>query len=175
MTFCHIPYSDDSAFLKHFFYFPSPLTGKVFFPCTKWKPLNLHILHDLCFRNTKSPCLVISFLLLLLMSIPQRACILISAAAAKSLQSCPTLWDPIDGSPAGSSVPGILQARILEWVAFPSPMHACMPSRFSHVPFCATLWTGFSVHRTLQARTLEWVAISFSIYMHTCRYMYTSV
>ena len=39
------------------------------------------------------------------------------AAAAKSLQSCPTLWDPIDGSPPGSSVPGILRARILEWVA----------------------------------------------------------
>ena len=38
-------------------------------------------------------------------------------AAAKSLQSCPTLCDPIDGSPLGSSVPGILQARILEWVA----------------------------------------------------------
>ena len=41
----------------------------------------------------------------------------IAAAAAKSLQSCPTLYDPIDGSPPGSPVPGILQARILEWVA----------------------------------------------------------
>ena len=40
-----------------------------------------------------------------------------AAAAAKSLQSCPTLCDPTDGSPLGSSVPGILQARILEWVA----------------------------------------------------------
>ena len=40
-----------------------------------------------------------------------------SAAAAKSLQSCPTLCDPIDGSPPGSPVPGILQARTLEWVA----------------------------------------------------------
>ena len=39
------------------------------------------------------------------------------AAAAKLLQSCLTLCDPIDGSPLGSSVPGILQARILEWVA----------------------------------------------------------
>ena len=38
-------------------------------------------------------------------------------AAAKSLQSCPTLCDPIDGSPPGSPVPGILQARTLEWVA----------------------------------------------------------
>ena len=42
---------------------------------------------------------------------------LAAATAAKSLQSCPTLCDPIDGSPLGSSVPGILQARILEWVA----------------------------------------------------------
>ena len=40
-----------------------------------------------------------------------------TAAAAKSLQSCPTLCDPVDGSPAGSPVPGILQARTLEWVA----------------------------------------------------------
>ena len=40
-----------------------------------------------------------------------------AAAAAKSLQSCLTLFDPIDGSPRGSSVPGILQARTLEWVA----------------------------------------------------------
>ena len=40
-----------------------------------------------------------------------------AAAAAKSLQSCPTLCDPIDGSPLGSPVPGILQARTLEWVA----------------------------------------------------------
>ena len=41
----------------------------------------------------------------------------LAAAAAKSLQSCPTLCDPIDGSPLGSPVPGIFQARILEWVA----------------------------------------------------------
>ena len=40
-----------------------------------------------------------------------------AAAAAKSLQSCPTLSDPIDGSPPGSPIPGILQARTLEWVA----------------------------------------------------------
>ena len=40
-----------------------------------------------------------------------------AAAAAKSLQSCPTLCDPVDGSPPGFPVPGILQARTLEWVA----------------------------------------------------------
>ena len=43
--------------------------------------------------------------------------LILFAAAAKSLQSCPTLCDPIDGSPPGSPVPGILQARTLEWVA----------------------------------------------------------
>ena len=41
----------------------------------------------------------------------------LTAAAAKSLQSCPTLCHPIDGSPPGSPVPGILQARVLEWGA----------------------------------------------------------
>ena len=46
-----------------------------------------------------------------------------AAAAAKSLQSCPTLCNPIDGSPAGSPIPGILRARTLEWVAIASPMH----------------------------------------------------
>ena len=40
-----------------------------------------------------------------------------AAAAAKSLQLCPTLCNPIDGSPTGSAIPGILQARTLEWVA----------------------------------------------------------
>ena len=44
-----------------------------------------------------------------------------AAAAAKSLQSCPTLCDPIEGSPPGSPVPGILQARTLEWVAISFP------------------------------------------------------
>ena len=48
---------------------------------------------------------------------------LATATAAKSLQSCPTLCNPIDGSPPGSAVPGILQARTLEWVAIPSPVH----------------------------------------------------
>ena len=48
-------------------------------------------------------------------------CYCMYAAAAKLLQSCPTLCDPIDGSPPGSPVPGILQARTLEWVAVSFP------------------------------------------------------
>ena len=55
------------------------------------------------------------------------------AAAAKSLQSCPTLWDPIDGSPPGSPVPGILQARTLEWVAISSSRRASRPRDWTHV------------------------------------------
>ena len=50
--------------------------------------------------------------------------LLVTAAAAKSLQSCPTLCDPIEGSPPGSPGPGILQARALEWVAI-SFSNAC--------------------------------------------------
>ena len=46
---------------------------------------------------------------------PRKSILIIAAIAAKSLQSCPTLCDPRDGSPPGSTVPGILQARILEW------------------------------------------------------------
>jgi len=50
-------------------------------------------------------------------------CVWAASAAAKSRQSCPTLWDPIDGSPTGSSIPGILQARLLEWVAISFSNH----------------------------------------------------
>ena len=55
--------------------------------------------------------------ILLLQAQNESAAAAAAAAAAKSLQSCPTLCDPIDGNPLGSSVPWILQARILEWVA----------------------------------------------------------
>ena len=65
-------------------------------------------------------------------------------AAAKSLQSCPTLCNPIDGSPPGSPVPGILQARTLEWVAI-SFSNAwkwkVKVKSFSHVRRFATSWT----------------------------------
>ena len=52
-----------------------------------------------------------------------RSDFLAAAAATKSLQSCPTLCNPIDGSPPGFPVPGILQARTLEGLPFPSPTH----------------------------------------------------
>ena len=66
------------------------------------------------------------------------------AAAAKSLQSCPTLCNPVDGSPPGSLVPGILQARTLEWVAI-SFSNAwkwkVKVKSFSRVRLLATPWT----------------------------------
>ena len=67
-----------------------------------------------------------------------------TAAAAKSLQSCPTLCDPIDSSPLGSPIPGILQARTLEWVAI-SPSNAwkwkVKVKSLSRVRLLATPWT----------------------------------
>ena len=65
-------------------------------------------------------------------------CNQLPAAAAKSLQSCPTLCDPIDSSPPGSSVPGILQARTLEWVAIAFsnqlPTQSYIPSHPHQLP-----------------------------------------
>ena len=87
-------------------------------------------------------------------------------AAAKSLQSCLILCDPIDGSPPSSSVPGILQARTLEWVAisFSNPcMHA--KSLQSDPTLCDPIDSsppGSSVHGILQAGVLQWGAIAFS-------------
>ena len=55
------------------------------------------------------------------------------ATAAKLLQSCPTLCDPRDGSPPGSPVPGILQARTLEWVEFSKGFYVAEPMRWKFV------------------------------------------
>ena len=114
-----------------------------------------------------------------------------AAAAAKSLQSCPTLCDHIDGSPTGSTIPGILQKRTLEWVAIPLSRGSSRPGiepRFpalqadslpseplaaaaaaKSIQSCPTLCDpidgsppGSPIPGILQARTLEWVAISFS-------------
>ena len=69
---------------------------------------------------------------------------LVKYAAAKSLQSCPTLCDPIDGSPPGSPIPGILQARTLEWVAisFSNAWKWKVKVKLlSHVRLFTTPWT----------------------------------
>ena len=92
-----------------------------------------------------------------------------AAAAAKSLQSCPTLCDPIDGSPPGSPVPGILQARTLEWVAISFSNAWKWKGKVKSLRSCPTpsdpmdcSLPGSSVHGIFQARVLEWVAIAFS-------------
>ena len=94
-----------------------------------------------------------------------------AAAAAKSLQSYPTPCDPIDGSSSGSPVPGILQARTLEWVAISfsnawkwkvkSESEVAQSSLTLRDPMDCSL-PGSSVHGVFQARVMEWGAIAFS-------------
>ena len=82
-------------------------------------------------------------------------------AAAKSLQLCPTLCDPKDGSPSCSPIPGVLQARTLEWVAISFHFHpawVCAKSLQSCPTLCDPIncsLPGSSVRRILQARILE--------------------
>ena len=72
-----------------------------------------------------------------------------TAAAAKSLQSCPTLCDPVDCSPSGSSVHGILQANILEWIAISSSRRPSQPR--DQIQVCHISCTGrFSTTETLR-------------------------
>ena len=80
-----------------------------------------------------------------------------AAAAAKLLQSCPTLSDPIDGSPPGSPVPGILPCMK---VKTESEVAQSCPT-LSNPMDCSLL--GSSVHGIFQARVLEWGAIAFSV------------
>ena len=88
---------------------------------------------------------------------------------AKWLQSCPTLCDPIDGSLPGSPVPGILQARTLEWVAISfsnaqewkvKEVAQSCPTPSDPMDYSPP---GSSIHVIFQARVLEWGAIAFVI------------
>ena len=99
------------------------------------------------------------------------------ATAAKLLQSCPTLCDPIDGSPPGSPIPGILQARTLEWVAI-SFSNAWKWKVKEVAQSCPSLWDpmdcsppGSSIHGVFQARVLEWVPSPSPIMAITCLYL----
>ena len=66
---------------------------------------------------------------------------------AKSLQLCLTLCDPVDHSPPGSSVHGILQARILEWVAMPSPRGSSQPRDQTHISYVSCIGRGVLYHQ----------------------------
>ena len=92
---------------------------------------------------------------------------LTAAAAAKSLQSCPTLCDPLDGRPPGSPVPGILQARTLEWVAI-SFSNAwkwkVKVKSLSRVQLLATPWTAaYQAPPSMGFSRQEYWSFSFSI------------
>ena len=99
----------------------------IFYPCQVLKFISLHLLLLICKWEKQGA----------------------AAAAAKLLQACPTLWDPIDSSPPGSPIPGILQARILEWVAI-SFSNACKwkvkVKSLSCVQLLETPWT--AAHQT---------------------------
>ena len=69
----------------------------------------------------------------------------IAAAAAKSLQSCPTLCNPIDGSPPGSAIPGILQARTLERVAISFSRQLRLPGSKSQCTCSPVMWLGLKI------------------------------
>ena len=94
-----------------------------------------------------------------------------SACAAKSLQLCLTLCDPIDGSPhqAPQSL-GFPRQEYWSGLPFPSPMHACMLSHFSCVQLCATLWT--AAHQaslsTGFSRQEYWSGLPFPSPIHAC-------
>ena len=96
-----------------------------------------------------------------------------TAAAAKSLQSCPTLCDPIDGSPPGSLIPGTLQARTLEWVAI--SFFNAWKWKVKSLSCVRPPATGSSVLGICQARVLEWGTIAFSLDMTEQRQIYSYV
>ena len=137
---------------------------------------NKNILHKHFFLSHLKTALQISrsWLIFISISLKQRwdskktKCLFSSAAAAsKLLQSCPTLCNPRDGSSPGSPVPGILQARTLEWVAISFPnawKWKVKVKSLSRVWPSATPWT--AAHQAPlsmgQARVLEWGAIAFS-------------
>ena len=110
-----------------------------------------------------------------------------TSAAAKSLQSCPTLCDPIDGSPPGSPVPGILQARTLEWVAISfsnASKWKVKGKLLSRVRLFTTPWTaahqappsmGFSRQEHWSGSLHHWGSPILYIYIHTHTHTYTHI
>ena len=91
-----------------------------------------------------------------------------AAAAAKSLHSCLTLCDPLDGSPSGTPIPGILQQEHWSGLSFPSPVCESEKWKWSRSVVSDSLHPmgcsppGSSIHGIFQARVLEWDAIAFS-------------
>ena len=92
------------------------------------------------------------------------------AAAAKVLQLCPTLSDPIDGSYQAPLSLGFSRQECWSGLPFPSPMHACMLSRFRRVQLCVTLWT--AAHQALPStgfsRQEYWSVLPFPLHGSLC-------
>ena len=123
-----------------------------------------------CLLPTHPPPPQVCSLCLCLHCCPANRFISTAAAAAKSCPSCPTLCDPIDGSPTGSSLPGILQARttgvgchfLLQCMKVKSESEVTQSCPTLSYPMNCSL-PGSSVHGIFQARVLEWGAIAFSV------------
>ena len=113
-----------------------------------------------------SPCLILNFIITMWKR--KKEVVELILLLLLSLQSCPTLCDPIDGSPPGYPVPGILQARTLEWVAisfskawkWKVKVKSLSRVRLSGPIDCSL--PGSSAHGIFQARVVEWGAIAFS-------------
>ena len=114
--------------------------------------------------------------------------IYVHAAAAKSLQSCPTLCNPIDGSPSHSPVPGIRQGRIVEWVAiffsnawkWKVKVRSLSPIRLLATPWTAAYQASLSMGFSRQEYwsgchcLLQYMCIHVYIHIHTHIYVYIS-
>ena len=101
-----------------------------------------------------------------------------AAAAAKSLQSCPTLCDPIDGSPPGAPVPGFSSKNtgvgchfLLQYMKVKSESEIAQSCPTLRYPMDCSL-PGFSAHGIFQARVLEWGAIVLSRRVTICRFLH---
>ena len=141
--------------------------------CLKtWK---LHFFFLVCFSLCKEMKLCLKWTLIASLETNENAAA--AAAAAKSLQSCPTLCDPRDGSPSGSAIPGILQARTLEWVvsSFSNAWKWNVKGKsFSCVRLLATPWT--AAHQTSPSMGFSgqeyWSGVSLP--HHVCRWGYST-
>ena len=140
------------------------------------------------YEDTLFSSLLVPFtcrLLVLLYFLMVYAAAAATAAAAKSLQLCPTLCDPIDGSPPGSPVPGILQARTLEWVAISfsnARKWEVKVKSLSRVQLLATSWTtAYQAHPSMGfSRQEYWSGVPSPSPKHVLAYIilyinYTSI
>ena len=122
-----------------------------------------------CFLNIPTASLLVS---LATSPVSLRDTVSLAAAAAKSLQSCPTLCDPIDGSPPASPSLGFSRQKRGSGLPFPSPMHESEKWKWSHSVVSDSSRPHGLLHGIFQARVLEWVAIAFSTKQPSVNHIY---